>query len=65
MHTNDEAARDDDSLARAAGFAEFDPRKTSQQSLSAKKGQGDHGRTLGRLRHAADAAGSTQGQQRV
>lgn len=40
-HTNDEAAHDDDSLARVAGFAEFDPRKTSQQSRPPHTGQGD------------------------
>jgi hypothetical protein len=66
LHTNDEAAQDDDSLARAlAGFAEFLPRKTSQQSLSAEKGQRDSRRTLVRPRHPADTAASDQGQERV
>lgn len=59
-HTNDEAAQDDDSLARAAGFAEFGPRKTSQQSLSAQTGQGECRGTPARPRRPADPAGSRQ-----
>lgn len=60
-HTNDEAAHDDDSLARVTGFAEFDPRKTSQQSLPPQTGQGDGRRISARSRRPADPADSRQG----
>lgn len=63
-HTNDEAAHDDDSLARVAGFAESDPRKTSQQSLPPQTGHGDGRRIPARSRRPAGPAGFRQGLRR-